>query len=54
MDRLDPDFAAYKKASKDASATDEERAEAADKLAAREQHLKPVYQQMALCADLHE
>ncbi|KAF9515737.1 hypothetical protein BS47DRAFT_1371957 [Hydnum rufescens UP504] len=55
MDRLDPDFAAYKKASKDASATDIERAEAADKLAAREQHLKPVYQQMALLyADLHD
>lgn len=55
MERLDPDFAGYKKASKDASATDKERAEAAGKLAAREQHLKPVYQQLALLyADLHE
>ncbi|KAF9503548.1 hypothetical protein BS47DRAFT_1402300 [Hydnum rufescens UP504] len=43
------------KASKDMSATDTEHAEAADKLAAHEQHLKPMYQQMALLyADLHD
>lgn len=55
MDRLDPDYSAFKKASKDTSKTDAERAEAAEKLAARETHLQPAYKAMALLyADLHD
>ncbi|KAF8329498.1 acetyl CoA carboxylase [Cantharellus anzutake] len=55
MDRLDPDYSAFKKASKDAALSEQERAQAAEKLAAREKHLQPTFQQLALLyADLHD
>lgn len=55
MDRLDPDYSALKKQSNDSSKSATEKAEAADKLAAREKHLQPAYQAIALLyADLHE
>lgn len=55
MDRLDPEYSALKKESNDASKSAAEKAEAADKLTARENHLQPTYQQLALLyADLHE
>jgi hypothetical protein len=55
MERLDSQYAEYKKASKDTSKTEEERAAAADKLSDRESLLMPTYKQIALLyADLHE
>lgn len=55
MDRLDPEYSALKKQSNDANKTAAEKAEAADKLSAREKHLHPSYQAIALLyADLHE
>lgn len=55
MDRLDPTYAAHKRASVDKSKSDEERAQAAELLAKREQELQPAYKSLALLyADLHE
>ena len=55
MERLDSTYSSLKRDSKDASKSDEERAAATAALAAREQALKPTYQQLALLyADLHE
>ena len=55
MERLDPQFAAFKQLSQDSSQTSEARATAAEKLAERELELQPAYKQMALLyADLHE
>jgi acetyl-CoA carboxylase/biotin carboxylase 1 len=55
MERLDEPYAILKKASKDLSKPAEERAEATEKLAARETQLQPTYKQIALLyADLHE
>ena len=55
MDRLDPEYSALKKGSNDVNKTAAEKAEAAEKLAAREKHLQPTYRQLALLyADLHE
>lgn len=55
MDRLDPDYSMFKRASKDASLSEQEQAQAAEKLAEREKHLQPIFQQLALLyADLHE
>ncbi|KAG8961417.1 acetyl-coenzyme-A carboxylase [Tulasnella sp. 419] len=55
MERLDPEYAALKKATKDASKSDTEKAEALDQLNDREQLLMPTYKQIALLyADLHD
>lgn len=55
MERLDPTYAALKKASTDAASSPEERAKAVEELDAREQLLQPTYKQIALLyADLHE
>ncbi len=55
MARLDKEYAALKAASQDASTSAEEQAAAKDKLAAREKHLMPTYQQIALLySDLHD
>lgn len=55
MERLDSQYAGYKHASKDITKTAEERAAAAEQLAARETFLQPSYKQLALLyADLHE
>jgi len=55
MDRLDPEYSALRKESNDANKTAAEKAEAAEKLAARERHLQPTYRQLALLyADLHD
>lgn len=55
MDRLDPEYSALKKQNNDSSKSAAEKAEVADKLTAREKHLQPAYQSIALLyADLHE
>jgi acetyl-CoA carboxylase/biotin carboxylase 1 len=55
MERLDPTYSAYKKASKDQSSTPEERAAASSELSKRESDIRPTYKQIALLyADLHE
>lgn len=55
MDRLDETYSSLKKESTDASKSPEERAEATEKLTAREKALAPTYKQIALLyADLHE
>ncbi|TFK51885.1 acetyl CoA carboxylase [Heliocybe sulcata] len=55
MERLDPEYAALKQASKDPSKTSDERTEVTQKLADRETLLHPTYKQMALLyADLHD
>jgi acetyl-CoA carboxylase / biotin carboxylase 1 len=55
MERLDGPYASFKKASSDATKSAEERAQAADQLAAREIELQNTYKQIALLyADLHE
>ena len=55
MERLDSTYASHKRDSKDSTKSEEERATAAQLLAARETFLQPTYKQMALLyADLHE
>jgi len=55
MERLDSTYAELKQASKDASKTAEERAQATQALANRETFLQPTYKQLALLyADLHD
>ena len=55
MERTDPFYAAYKKASQDQTSSAEERAAAASELSKRESDLMPTYKQIALLyADLHE
>lgn len=55
MERLDPEYAALKKASKDQSRSEADRAADADALKTRETVLLPTYKQIALLyADLHE
>ncbi len=55
MERLDDEYSALKRGSKDADKTPEERAAANAGLERREQILMPTYKQMALLfADLHE
>jgi acetyl-CoA carboxylase / biotin carboxylase 1 len=55
MERTDPLYAAYKKASKDQASSAEERAAANSELSIRETDLMPTYKQVALLyADLHE
>ncbi|KDQ18913.1 hypothetical protein BOTBODRAFT_28387 [Botryobasidium botryosum FD-172 SS1] len=55
MERLDAPYAALSKASKDQSKSAEERAQAAEQLAARESVLQSTYKQIALLyADLHD
>ena len=55
MERLDPTYSSYKKDSKDASKSAEERSQASEKLVIRENQLQPTYKQIALLyADLHE
>jgi acetyl-CoA carboxylase/biotin carboxylase 1 len=55
MERLDDTYASLKKASVDATTSDEERSKASTALAARETLLQPVYKQIALLyADLHD
>ncbi|EJD34911.1 hypothetical protein AURDEDRAFT_117527 [Auricularia subglabra TFB-10046 SS5] len=55
MDRLDPAYAEFKRASTDKTKSAEERVEATEKLAAREQELQPAYKSLALLyADLHD
>jgi acetyl-CoA carboxylase/biotin carboxylase 1 len=55
MERLDEDYAKFKRDSKDTSLTPEARAKAAENLGAREADLTPTYKQIALLyADLHE
>lgn len=55
MDRLDPEYSSLKKQANDSAKPPTEKTEATDKLAAREKHLQPSYQAVALLyADLHE
>ncbi|KZW01238.1 hypothetical protein EXIGLDRAFT_603199 [Exidia glandulosa HHB12029] len=55
MDRLDATYAGHKRASLDKTKSDEERAQAAELLAKREQELQPAYKSLALLyADLHD
>ncbi|WVW79516.1 hypothetical protein I302_101485 [Kwoniella bestiolae CBS 10118] len=55
MARLDPEYAELKKAVENAGASPEEKAAATAKLEAREKHLGPAYQSIALeFADLHD
>jgi acetyl-CoA carboxylase/biotin carboxylase 1 len=55
MERLDEDYAKFKRDSKDTSLSPEARAKAAENLGAREADLTPTYKQIALLyADLHE
>jgi acetyl-CoA carboxylase/biotin carboxylase 1 len=55
MERLDSTYASHKRDSTDSTKSEEERATAAQLLAARESFLQPTYKQMALLyADLHE
>lgn len=55
MERTDPAYAAYLKASKDQASSAEERSAANSELAKRESDLMPTYKQVALLyADLHE
>ena len=55
MERLDSTYASFKRDSKDADKSEEERAKAAQLLASRETLLQPTYKQIALLyADLHE
>ncbi|GJE90324.1 acetyl CoA carboxylase [Phanerochaete sordida] len=55
MERLDPTYAALKKASVDASSSAEGRAKAVEELDKREELLQPTYKQIALLyADLHD
>lgn len=55
MQRLDPEYARLKAASEDASKSTEEQQQAMDQLSAREKHLMPTYQQIAiLYSDLHD
>jgi acetyl-CoA carboxylase / biotin carboxylase 1 len=55
MERLDPTYAQLKRDSKDANKSADEKAQATEALAKREQLLQPTYKQMALLyADLHE
>lgn len=55
MDRLDPEYAAFKKASNDKTKSTEERAAATESFKKRETELMPTYKQIALLfADLHE
>jgi len=55
MERLDSQYAEYKKLSTDSTISPEERASAAESLAERETFLLPTYKQLALLyADLHE
>ena len=55
MERLDSTYALHKRDSKDSTKSEQERATAAQLLAARETFLQPTYKQMALLfADLHE
>jgi acetyl-CoA carboxylase/biotin carboxylase 1 len=55
MERLDSTYASHKKDSKDASKSAELRAQATEKLVAREAQLQSTYKQIALLyADLHE
>lgn len=55
MDRLDPEYADFKKASIDKTKSTEERAAATESFKKREAELMPTYKQIALLfADLHE
>jgi acetyl-CoA carboxylase/biotin carboxylase 1 len=55
MERLDAEYARLKAASTNASSSPEEQAAAKEKLAVREKHLMPTYQQIALLySDLHD
>ena len=55
MDRLDPEYSAFKKASSDKTKSAEERAAATESFKKRETDLMPTYKQIALLfADLHE
>ena len=55
MNRLDPQYAALKAASNDASKSAEERTKSGEELKKREAHLHPTYMQIAhLYADLHD
>jgi len=55
MDRLDPEYSAFKKASGDKTKSAEERAAATEGFKKREADLMPTYKQIAhLFADLHE
>ncbi|KAI0306019.1 acetyl-CoA carboxylase [Multifurca ochricompacta] len=55
MERMDPQYAALKRNSKDASKSPEERAVATEALEQREALLQPTYKQIALLyADLHD
>lgn len=55
MERTDPTYAAYLKASKDQASSAEERSAANSELAKRESDLMPTYKQVALLyADLHD
>ena len=55
MHRLDDQCRALKAESSDTSKSSEERAQASEKLTARETFLQPTYKQIALLyADLHE
>ena len=55
MARLDPEYAKLKAAAEDANASVEDKQAATNKLEARERHLAPAYQSVALeFADLHD
>jgi acetyl-CoA carboxylase/biotin carboxylase 1 len=55
MARLDAEYAELKKAAENPNATPEEKSAATAKLEAREKHLAPAYQSVALeFADLHD
>ncbi|GJJ11159.1 hypothetical protein Clacol_005391 [Clathrus columnatus] len=55
MERLDSQYAAFKKDSQNSSKSPQERAMAAEQLAARETFLQPSYKQLALLyVDLHD
>ncbi len=55
MDRLDPEYSAFKRASSDKTKSAEERAAATESFKKREADLMPTYKQIALLfADLHE
>ena len=55
MERLDSVYAGHKKATKDATLSEQAKAKAAEDLEEREKLLMPTYTQMALLyADLHE
>jgi hypothetical protein len=55
MERLDPEYSAFKKASNDKAKSAEARAVAAESFKKREADLMPTYKQIALLfADLHE